>query len=399
MNRREALITSGLLLVLCLLIAVIVVARRDPFSNPSTADGPPPTTVTVPPDGPAVDDDLATFVDEAMAFIESRRGVPFAARPEVVVLSDADFVDRVDADLSAEFAEDPDALAVLNAQYRSTALIGPDERIDEVVRRFGEVGILGFYDPETDELVVREADGLSLLTKTTIVHELVHAYDDQRFDLHRPEYDDDPGEIGWTFRAVVEGSATWLEEEWQATLGAADRQRLMDEELAFGDVDILSQFELAFLLVQLSPYEAGEPFVEAIVESGGVDALDEVLEVPPVSSEQVLEVDRFRTGEPPIAIGPPPADDEALWRGTGGQALIEALFVGNFVGSDVSWGGDQMVVWVDDGGQSCFRWDLAADSTAGLEALAVGFRRWGNAVGATVVSSPDDDTVRVERCA
>ncbi|MDW3217495.1 MAG: hypothetical protein R8F63_02675 [Acidimicrobiales bacterium] len=397
MERRDALITGALVLVLCVAITALVIARRDPFSEPFAAT---PTTTTTEAEQTGGDerDELDEFVDEAIAFIEDLRGDPFVSRPEVVVLSDRAFVERIDADLTADFAADPEMLEILNAQYRAAALIGPNESIDEVVRRFGEAGILGFYDPTTAELVVREANGLSLLTKSTIVHELVHAYDDQLFDLDRPEYDERTDEIPWTFRAVAEGSATWAENEWQATLSAAELDRLFDEELAFGNVDILGQFELSFLLLELSPYDAGEPFVDGLVEAGGVDALAEVLIDPPDTSEQVLHRDRYEADEPALDVPAPPADGTVLWTGTGGQALIEALFVGNFVGTDVSWGGDQMTVWLDDLGRGCLRWDLRADTEAGLGELQVGFERWGNAVGQTRVTTVDGVTIRVDRC-
>ncbi|GJM39075.1 MAG: hypothetical protein DHS20C19_24420 [Acidimicrobiales bacterium] len=397
MERRDALITSILVLVLCVAITAVVIARRDPFSEPFESI---PTTTTTEAElaGGNERDELDAFVDEAIAFIEELREAPFVSRPDVVVLTDRAFVERIDADLTADFAADPEMLSIVNAQYRAAALIDPNESIDEVVRSFGEAGILGFYDPSTAELVVREANGLSLLTKSTIVHELVHAYDDQLFDLDRPEYDERTDEIPWTFRAVAEGSATWAENEWQATLSATELDQLFDEELAFGNIDILSQFELSFLLLELSPYEAGEPFVDGLVEAGGVDALAEVLVDPPDTSEQVLDRARYAADEQALDVAAPPADGAVLWSGAGGQALIEALFVGNFVGTDVSWGGDQMTIWLDDVGRSCLRWDLRADTEDGLEELQVGFERWGNAVGQTRVTTVDGITIRVDRC-
>jgi hypothetical protein len=397
MTRRDAMITAALLAVACLVISVLVVTRRDPFSDPSTAlepDAPTPSLA-----GGGDDDELEAFVDEAVAFIEQVRDRVFLERPTIIVLSESEFVARLDADFVEQFDQSPEDVAMYNAQYRALGLIGPLESIDEVVRRFGEAGVLGFYDPATDELVVRERDGLSLLTKSTIVHELVHAFDDQHFDLDRPEYDDLTDEIPWTFSAIAEGSASWVEEEWRGDLSAAERSELQIEELAFGDLDILLAFELACLILEISPYEEGEPFVDHLFETGGNSAIDDALLEPPVSSEHVMEPSRFDADEPVDEVAVPQADGEVLWSGVGGQVLIDALFTGKFIVADIDWGGDQMVVWVDDIGGSCMRWDIRADTEAGGEAMAHGFNEWARLVGSARVEAVDGITLRIERCA
>ena len=76
------------------------------------------------------------------------------------------------------------------------------------------MGVVGFYDPETDELVVRGA-ALTPYVRTTIAHELVHALDDQHLDLDRPEYDEADDEIGFGFSSVVEGNARRVENAYR----------------------------------------------------------------------------------------------------------------------------------------------------------------------------------------
>jgi hypothetical protein len=394
MERRDALITGVVLGALCLAIAGIFLHARSDDPAPIATDAAParPATDDVEP----VDDEFETFVDEAIEFVQATRGRRFVTEPLVVALSEAQFVARVRADLAEDFAADPDEVELFNAVYRSIGLIGPDEHIDEVYSRFGEAGILGFYDPETDELVVRQRDELSLLTRSTIVHELTHAFDDQHFDLDRPEYDDRTDEISWGFRAVAEGSASWVEAEWEATLTSDQRDDLFREELSFGDPGIFDAFELSFLLLELSPYEYGEPFVEHLVETGGNDALDEALEDPPITSEQVIFPDRYDAEEGPIVVAPPPAEGEVHFTGLGGQVLIDSIFAGARVARDFEWGGDQIVVFTD-GERDCFRWDVQAEdgTTEGVEAS---FSAWGAWVGNTEVAPIDDRTVRIERC-
>jgi hypothetical protein len=402
MERREALITGVVLAVTSALIAMIVATGTGPSADLARSltpagDRDDPGTFDEPAD-PVGSDTLDEFVDEAIAFVEATRGQPYLTEPVVVALDDEEFVDRVDADLLDEFASNPEDVETLNALYRATGMIAADDTVDEVYRAFGAAGILGFYDPETDELVVRQVEELSLLTKSTIVHELTHAFDDQRFDLDRPEYEDRTDEIPWTFRAVAEGSASWVEGVWKDRLDATDRRSLAEEELNFADPSVFLSFELSFLLYELSPYEYGEPFVEHLVDGGGTAALDGVLAEPPATSEQVMEPPRFDAGELAVELSPPPADAEPLYEGSGGNALIAALFAGNGVFRPVEWGGDQMSVWVD-GTQSCLRWDVRAESAPGLADLQTGFEEWADRVGSATVTVLDEATIRVDRCA
>ncbi|MEZ5166977.1 MAG: hypothetical protein R2695_10995 [Acidimicrobiales bacterium] len=172
------------------------------------------------------------------------------------------------------FDEDPEQTAVYTSLYRAFGIIGPDDDIETLYREFGEAGVLGFYDPATDELVVRAADELTLMAKSTIVHELTHAYDDQLFDLDRPEYDERTDEVPWTFTALIEGDASYVESRWRDTLSLTDSLALQDEEENFGDPNAFDDFELSFLFLEFSPYLYGEEFVAALVDDGGFEAVD-----------------------------------------------------------------------------------------------------------------------------
>jgi hypothetical protein len=57
-----------------------------------------------------------------------------------------------------------------------------------------------------------------------------------------------------------------------------------------------------------------------------------------------------------------------------------------------------MTVW-DDGGLSCFRWDIQSDTPAGLDTLHELFEQWVATVGSASVRLLDSATIRVDRCA
>lgn len=417
MEQREALITGAVLAVACALISMLVLVGRGPGDEVTLVDQPrvserepettdPETTDPDSSDPEATDpddsdlssaDELDAFVDEAIEFIETTRGREFLDDPVVLALDDDDFVARLDSDLAEQFAEQADEIEMYNHFYRSLAMIGPGESIDEVYREFGAAGVLGFYDPTTDELVVRQVGDLSLATKSTIVHELTHAFDDQHLDLDRPEYDDREDEIPWTFSAAVEGSASWLESQWRSQLTGQEQAALLAEELSFGGASDFDAFEISFLLYELSVYTYGEPFIEGVVRRDGVDAIDAVIAEPPATSEQVIDPPAFFSGEGALAIDVPPADGEVEVSEVGGAALIDALFQGNLIRQTVAWGGDQLVIWAD-GDSSCVRWDIRADDELGAAGLQSGFERWIDIVGNGTVTVVDATTLRVDRC-
>lgn len=398
MDQRSVLSVVGVFGGMAAIIVLVLLRASDTDSTADKVDGPGDTVEA--PETPEAPETLEEFVAEAIEFIETTRGRRFVEAPVVLALPEADFVARIDADLESEFDDDPDGVAMYNGFYRAFGLIGPDESIDEVYRAFGSAGILGFYDPETDELVVRQVDQLSLLTKSTIVHELVHAFDDQHFDLDRPEYDDRTDEIPWTFVAVAEGNASYVESLWESTLSPADQAAVLAEELDFGDPSVFEQFELAFLWLELSPYDHGEPFIAELVARGGFDAVDEVLADPPATSEQVIDPTAFAAGEPALELSAPPADGEVLVEGVGGQVLLDSIFFGegvDFGRAADGWGADRFVVWLE-GEQTCVRWDLRADTPADLDELEVALDAWVNSVGSGAVARLDGQTLRVDRC-
>ncbi len=91
--------------------------------------------------------------------------------------------------------------------------------------------MLGFYDPESGELVVRGTEP-SLFLQSVIVHELTHALDDQHFELDRPEVEEND-EHSFGFTALVEGNARTVENLWKDQLTDEEAAQLSSEELAF----------------------------------------------------------------------------------------------------------------------------------------------------------------------
>jgi hypothetical protein len=340
--------------------------------------------------------DLDSAVAEAMAFVEKTRGHSFVSRPPVEVLDDTAFVQRYDALLDEEATRDPEAIAAITVIYHAFGIIDPGTDVIEAERSFGAEGVLGYYDPERNELVVR-AGSITPYAKVTLVHELTHALDDQLFELYRPQYDDADDEVGFGLSAVAEGNARRVENAYRASLSAQDRRSADREEAQYGSGLSFSQFTRSFLQLEIAPYDYGEPFVDALVKSGGEAAVDAALKDPPHTSEQVIDVDKYFAREPRVDVTAPPADGATVESGVVGEASIEAVLLDSLDSSAAhraadGWAGDWFVAW-KDGNRSCVRATFVMETPADQRQLSSAFREWANDHDATVTDGTSDTTL------
>jgi hypothetical protein len=217
--------------------------------------------------GPAATPEaVKAVVAELSDYVEAERGLAFKTPVEVVVQPDAEF----EAALLADFEEESrDDVEEIQGAFRALGIIGPDEVLMDVYRDLLGAAVLGRYDPESDELFVRGGD-LGPYVKETIVHELVHALDDQHYDIDRPEYDDAKDEVGFGFSALVEGSAKLIETRYRASLPTDVREQLEAEEQAFAFEASATLFAVPFTVIGLlnAPYERGPDLVKSLLDDG-----------------------------------------------------------------------------------------------------------------------------------
>jgi hypothetical protein len=363
-------------------------------STPSTAA---PTGPATPP--PTIDPaELEAAVLELQAFVANERGRPFQADVTVEVLADEAFEERLLADLE-EARED---IELQQRLLEALGLVESGVDLFEAHRQLLGEGVLGFYDPETDELVVRGAE-LTPYVRETIVHELVHAHDDQWFELHRPEYDERDDEIGFGFAAVVEGNARRVEEAWTATLSEAERAERDAEEARFGLEADLGGIPLILLEMMVAPYELGEPLVSDLVERGGELAVEEALTTPPTTSEQVMLPEKLAAGEGGVAVEEPPATGEVVDGGVFGMLLIQLMVGRSVPGSEAfaaadGWAGDRYVAWETPDGATCVRVDVRLDSPGDVFELLGAFDEYTADVPSVTAAQIDPVTVRIDGC-
>ena len=407
-RRRTLLVVAGVIGVLVLLVASIAFLGDDEPSRPDaapTTEGPRDATTTAPssttePPDEATTAEFEALMDELEAYVAEARGLEFERDVEVELADDAEFESR----LLENFEEDLPEIEDTEVAFRALGLLEPGVSLIDTLKGIYAEGVLGYYDPETDELVVR-GRATTPYVQQTIVHELVHALDDQHFELHRPQYDEAEDEIAVGFSAVVEGNARRIENQWLGEQPSDFREQAREEEEAFGAGLDLSGFPEILLVLIGAPYELGEVLVGDRITRGGERAVDAALTEPPDTSEQVLFPELFQERQPRIEVPPPPADGEVIDEGVVGALFLFALLTtgGSAVNqSDAfraveGWGGDWAVTWTTDE-LACMRADFVGDTEGDTEEIRTALTRWAEDREGPQVSTVEG-RVRLESCA
>jgi hypothetical protein len=371
---------------------------RDPLSAPSDNGGPDEDTRPSESLPPASESDVRAAVEEISAVVERERGLTFTEPVEVELAGEGDFQRH----LLEDFDEDVEELRQTEVLLKAFGLVEPEVDLVESMRALLGAGVVGFYDPETDELVVRGTE-LSPYVRTTVAHELTHALDDQHFDLDRPEYDDADDEIGFGFTSVVEGNARRVEEAYRATLSEEEQLDAAAEELALGSGIDVSDVPLVLVELISAPYGLGQSFVEELLDEGGQEALDAAFGAPPRTSEQVIDPGAYRAGEAGAELPLPSVPGEVVDDGVAGQFLIQIVLAGE-LGDDRAgavadgWGGDRVVAW-RDGERSCVTLSAVGDDADETAELRAAFEEWATDSGSDVTIEPGEGgAVTVQSC-
>ncbi len=357
--------------IVALLVLLVVALKRD---GPEPAPLAPTTTAVAPPGpAPGAGGALDGTVRQLQGFVERERGLAFKAPVKVTLLDDGAFRAR------ALQTDDEDREEVKKAELvlQAMGLLRPGTDLMKEVERLAGTAVVGLYDTESKELVLRGEEP-SPYVRLVLVHELTHALEDQHFNLHREDLGD---EATLAFRALEEGSALRVEAAYRRSLPSAERRRLEAEEAARAKrlperVPSVVQVALGF------PYDFGPDLVSAIVDAGGRRRLDAAFANPPRSTEQVLDPDRYLRGDAPRPVPVPKADLPAFDDGEVGELFLVLMLRSELGTGDArraakGWGGDRYVAW-RQGDRTCIRIDFVMDDAKETAELVEALREWAD---------------------
>ena len=143
--------------------------------------------------GPPHPDSWDKRLQEYVDVVEKERGLDFEHPVYVDFLSDADFTKQVTADEKDLSADDRKEIEQFTGLFRALGLLEGDVDLFEQTNELNGAGIVGYYSYEDERIRVRGKE-LTPAVESTLVHELTHVLQDQRFDLEamkdRAEDDD-----------------------------------------------------------------------------------------------------------------------------------------------------------------------------------------------------------------
>lgn len=290
-----------------------------------------------------------------------------------------------------------------NQVWKGLFLVGDDRDVVDVFDEAFGGAVAGFYQVGQHRIVVVTDEEEPVIRKSTLVHELTHALQDQHFGLDgRPDRQDPQ----LAQSAVVEGEAEVVPSLYLERCGA--EWTCYNPSVAPGATGNL---DWGVLNVVLYPYRVGPEFVEEIRADGGWAAVDDLHTHYPSSTAQVTHPERY-PDRPPLAVSVPDragADWERFDHDPVGDTIGEASIFVMLSQNDViepadprsyehpvttGWRGDELAPYRSSEGDSFgYVWKLEWESDEDAGAFADAYRELLDGEGATSVG---EDTYVVD---
>lgn len=276
--------------------------------------------------------------------------------------------------------------------------------------------LAGYYEPGNGTMYL--ADDLDdANASSTLAHELVHALQDQHWDLReRARFVAGQDDKDSALSALAEGDATSaMEDETRAreSPGAtaldvpdAEFARVLRESVEGGSA---ARAPHALRMSLVAPYIDGVVFVNALRRQGGWASVDDAWEHPPVTTEQILHPEKWRVHEPAIVLPtpPPPSREftllEANTYGEQGLRLSFEEWMPEVTATRAAsgWGGDRAALYRRDDREYALLWYVRFDEPTSGDAGAFAARAY-NAVSLSLprlgrLAKLDGESACVER--
>jgi hypothetical protein len=238
------------------------------------------------------DAELDAYVARAMARVEYIRGEEFRSEVPVEVISREQFQEQRSRNTTPNASFD----AWNDQVWEALFVIGEDREANEALRSATGETTAGFYAPAADHIrIITDSPGSPTIDNATLVHELVHALQDQTGDLGERITATETQDAGLATDGVVEGEATYIEARYTQRCGAEWEcvGTPSSESGGAGEPP-----NLGILLTLLQPYSDGPVYIDWLIEQGGWAAVDEAFDDPPTSTEQIIHL----KDEEPIPI-------------------------------------------------------------------------------------------------
>lgn len=239
--------------------------------------------------------ELEKLTKRTMARIEVVRGLEFEHAVEVDVISREEYQQNYTGGAAGADADWE------NLRWEALFVIGQDRDATEVLdEAFGEA-VRGFYSPGAERIVIVSDGEHTTINKGTLIHELVHALQDQQFGLG---HDARTVDERLAREGVIEGEAELVPELYLNRCGVT--WSCVTPEL---DAEAARDVHPGVYMLLIQPYLSGPEFVDEHRQRGGWRAVDALHDDLPVSSQQIIHPEKY-PDERPVNVTVPDRSDE-----------------------------------------------------------------------------------------
>jgi hypothetical protein len=339
---------------------------------------------------PSPAETFAKIVRQAEEFVSHERGLPFLRPVQIERLSRGAFERRL-ADAPALDVAGPSSHV---PTLRALGLLSAEEAAQ--TQDLAASSVVGFYDPGTATVVMHRG-GNETYVRYVLVHELVHALQDQHFALAGLGRGDLDADLAVT--ALIEGDAARVADDLLATLSTHELDEVLDGALRARD----EMYRASLFVSPASfPYIAGRDFVRSLLASGGPRRLNAAMRAPPTTTSQIMHPERFLAGEAATPVATPRAEGELVDSGAMGEfelIMVLALAADTAPALRLAsrWSGGSYVTFRRPG-LVCTSATIALRSADDAAAIAAGLGKWAARTAATV-GRPSPTAVALRACA
>lgn len=338
---------------------------------------------------------LISSAQEGLNFVSKTRKLDFKNTPELEIVTKEKIKEYLKKNIEKYYS--PEKLETRRKLLVKLGLISKTEDYSRKTLEILSEETAGYYNPEDKKIYIAEAvldQILPGLPSIIIMHEQVHALQDQYYDLKSIEESllSENEDRGLAIQSLIEGEATVLMYDaffrsfkgfgmpGASSKGFDLRSFVIDSMLASSKRYKTEKGEPAIFVEDLLfPYVWGGSFIQHLVNTKGWPAIDAIYLDKPISSEQIMHPEKYYiVRDEPKRVDLPEVSSilGSSWRssikdtlGEFGFYLVGKIFLDELSNKLMSegWGGDSFELFEEANSHntlflSLSKWDSERDA-------------------------------------
>lgn len=249
-------------------------------------------------------------IEKVISSIEEIRGVRFKNRVEYEIVSRDVMLQLIRREFNLQYSKQE--FMYLNAMLRLLGLVDKEFDIEKIMFDLYKEQAGGLYDPRTKKLYI--ADWIpDEMIDIVLFHELLHALDDQYYDLEKYAFSETSSDAKLAKLSVIEGIGTYymliytferFGLDWESMKDYINFDMLykMQDFSALPGMEAIANAPKFIQQQMLFPYFRGADFVNMFIKNNSAESLFELYEFPPLSTEQIMHFDKYKKEKPSKVI-------------------------------------------------------------------------------------------------